>query len=239
MALYYGFFDSVDEDRTYSAADLSSYFTSILTDGVIKESDSSLQVSQASGLSVNVASGRAIVSGKWAYNSDNANVAFDAADLTNPRIDRVVLRMNSNTAYRSIYLAVIKGTAAAEPTAPAIVRSAGIYDISLARVLIAANATAITADNITDEREDTTVCGYAQSKLGVGGVTFLKLTPTEYAAIPTKDSNTLYIVTDGSKGALYIGSVKLSGASIQGVGATLGLLDGITTSAIGTAEEET
>jgi hypothetical protein len=238
MALYFGFFDSVDEDRTYSAADISSYFTSILTDGVIKESDSSLQVQAATGLSVNVASGRAINSGKWAYNSDNANVALDAADLTNPRIDRVVLRMNSNTAFRSIYLAVIKGTAAAEPTAPAVVRTGGIYDLSLAQVYVEANATAINSADISDEREDTTVCGYAQSKLGVGGITISKLTPAEYAAITTKDSNTLYIVTDGSKGALYIGSVKLSGGGVSGVGAPLGLLDGITTSVIGTAEEE-
>lgn len=94
-------------------------------------------------------------------------LALTAADPVRTRIDRVVLRYDA--AARKTSLQVLEGTPdSASPSAPAITRTALVYDLCLAEVTRPAGSTAITAADITDTRADEAVCGVMRD--GVTGI---------------------------------------------------------------------
>lgn len=122
--------------------------------------DTSLVVS-ANGtpnMSVNVAAGWGAIVSSTAnggvyqfYNDATTNLTVTAANASLPRIDRVVVTIND--AYYSgllnnVTFAVIAGTPAASPVAPATPSNS----YSLATIAVAAAATTITSGNITDTR---------------------------------------------------------------------------------------
>lgn len=108
-----------------------------------------LKVTAGTGLQVSVALGQAMVRGHF-YNSTAAELlTVSTANPTNPRIDTVVLRLDPVA--NSIVLAVVAGTAAASPVAPALTQTdAGVYEFPLANVAVAAGAG--TVGTITDRR---------------------------------------------------------------------------------------
>lgn len=147
------------ENTLYTAEEASLWFAP-RTSGV--HASNVLGVTASDGLSVTVAPGIA-----WLKYAEFAGVAYgnteakrlqlDAASTNYPRIDRIVIRYSKSE--NNVYLAVRKGTAGSTPAAPDIVRDSSTYEISLAQVYVAANATSITASNITDERLNNSVCG--------------------------------------------------------------------------------
>ena len=156
MAFKSGFFNALEGDRTYNADDLSEFYYGLISDGVLASPQNSLAVSAGTGMAVVVRSGRAMVQYKYFINTENYELAVQAAG-TDPRIDRVVLRLD--IANREITLQMRTGTAAASPQAPTLTRSESVYELSLAQIYVAPGAVAIVGDNITDERPDVSVCG--------------------------------------------------------------------------------
>lgn len=104
----------------------------------------------SSGMQVKVKTGSAWIEGHY-FNSDAiVTLAVAAADVTNPRIDNVVVRVDWTN--NTIALAVLTGTPAGSPTIPAVTQSASIWEISLANVAVAAGASTVAAGNVTDKR---------------------------------------------------------------------------------------
>lgn len=153
-----GFFNSVDGDRKYSADDLSSFFVKLISDGVFPNPSDNLKVVAKSGLTVTVKEGFGFIKAKYAENTSDYDLTLDAADTDNPRIDRIVLRLS--TTNRNITLNVLKGTPAASPEAPDLTRTSTVYELCLASIAVAANATAIATADITDTRGNSSLCGY-------------------------------------------------------------------------------
>ena len=160
MAVTYGFFDSINGDRTYNADQISEYFLKLISNGVFATPSNSMQVTATTGLNVKVSPGWGFIKCKWVKNDNDLALQLDTADTTFARIDRVVLHLDTNETNRHITIEVKKGTPAATPAPPAVTRLNGVYELSLAQIAVAANATSITQANITDERADTSVCGY-------------------------------------------------------------------------------
>jgi hypothetical protein len=170
------FFKSIAGDRIYTADSFAEYFRSFLTSG-IKNGGTNLEVEQqvAANMSVRINKGIALIQGYYYSNNAYTTLTIATADTVNPRIDRVILRLNINDGTRSIVLAVLTGTPAGSPTAPALETDfvgTGIFELSLAQIAIAAGATTITTANITDERLDETVCGLINSLIQVDTATF-------------------------------------------------------------------
>jgi len=161
MALTYGFFDSVNGDRKYSADDISNYFLKLISNGVFATPSNAMQVQPSSGMTVQVTAGWAFINCKWLNNSAPYLLTCDAADVALRRIDRVVLRLDPSVNARNISMYIKKGTPAASgATPPSLTRTeGGIWELSLAQITIPAGTTEITAAHIEDEREDTSVCG--------------------------------------------------------------------------------
>lgn len=157
----YGFFNSVNGDRLYNADDISNYFLKLISNGVFATPSNSMQVVESSGMNVDVTAGWGFINCKWLKNDAMYNLPIDAADIVLNRIDRVVMRLNADSSLRNMELAIIKGTPAANPTAPALTRvTGGVWELSLASIYVGANVTAITQANITDERPDANLCGW-------------------------------------------------------------------------------
>lgn len=144
------FFDST----AYTEAEWNEFHSWIMkTDGVLADYLNELAVIQNTPAAMNVvvSTGGAWVQGS-AYKSTGAEtMTIEAADPTNPRIDRIILRCSWSA--NSVILAVLKGTAAATPSAPALTQTAATWEILLANVAVAAGATSIVTANITSGRE--------------------------------------------------------------------------------------
>jgi len=78
-----------------------------------------------------------------------------------PRYDRIIARRDNAT--NTVWIGAKEGTPAANPTPPSLTRSGGIYEISLARILIPAGGGVIDR-NIVDERGEPSLCGYISFK---------------------------------------------------------------------------
>lgn len=156
-----GFFNSSDGDRIYDATDFAAYFGSLVSNGVFYASASNLQATPGSGLAVSIAAGGAWINGYRYENTDALNLPLTTANGSNPRIDRVVVRLSKVS--RNIQLAVVTGTPTATPAAPALTRTSDVYELGIADVLIPAAATSIVANNITDTRLNTSLCGLVNS----------------------------------------------------------------------------
>lgn len=158
------FFDSVAGDRIYNTSDISRVLARLVgRDGVVYGYEGELKVSPTSpeGMSVAVAIGAAFVQGRLFEVYDTPEtLTISSADPANPRIDRIVVRLDLSTNQRRAYLAVKTGTPAATPSPPSLQRDSVVYELSLAQVRVEANATSIGVNNITDERANETVCGW-------------------------------------------------------------------------------
>lgn len=133
-----------------------------LSGGVLRTELNKLEVfADTTGMQVKVKSGRAFVQGHY-YESDAQEVlAIGAAHATLARIDRVVLR--ADFTLNTIALAVLAGTAAASPAAPALTQSSAMWEISLAQVAVPATDVTIDAAQVTDDRS------WAVPAQGAGG----------------------------------------------------------------------
>ena len=105
---------------------------------------------------LSVAAGTAILKDGCPYVAESARtVTLTAADPTNPRIDRIVLRLTreGQTAQGKIDLVAIAGTPSGSATAPAVTQTAATWDLALAQVRVEAGVTSIAAvGKVTDER---------------------------------------------------------------------------------------
>ncbi len=111
----------------------------------------------ASGANMNVAiaAGQAVLKDGVPYVLESAaSLTIGAADGSNPRIDRIIMRLTreGQTDQGKIALQVLAGTAAASPSAPSLTQSSSVWDISLAQVLVGTGVAVIAADKVTDER---------------------------------------------------------------------------------------
>ena len=156
-----GFFNSSGGDRVYSATDFAAYFGKLVSNGIFYTTTTNLQVTPGSGMAVNVAAGSAWINGYSYENTDALTINLATASGVNPRIDRVVVRFSA--VERRIYLAVLTGTPAETPTAPALTRSNDTYELGLADILVPKGSVSIPALNITDTRLNTALCGLVNS----------------------------------------------------------------------------
>lgn len=148
MALTFGFYDSVNGDRTYTAKQFSQFFDGILSDGVFESIGDAFTVSAGSGMAVNVGTGRAWLNGKWILNDSVLSVPIDASEPILNRIDTVAFAIDETT--RTVSITVIKGTPASTPVAPDLSNTADHLEYKIADIYIPATATSIVTANITN-----------------------------------------------------------------------------------------
>jgi hypothetical protein len=105
----------------------------------------------ADTLTVNVNTGSAIVNGHFII-SDAVSPITVSAGNPQPRIVVIAIESNENTGVRAGRLIVVQGTPAANPSAPALTTSGGIYQTALYQLLVPANAANLNSATLTDVR---------------------------------------------------------------------------------------
>lgn len=159
-----GFFNAVNGDRTYNAEQMNNPYKRIVSNGVFPKSDGTpsndFKVIADGTLRLQVSAGEGIFDGKWATSDAPYPATIQTPDVSNPRIDSIVFRVDYNN--RQGIIAVAKGTPAAQPTPPALIRNSVYMDYRLANVRVAANATGITQSDVTDTRAGVD-CGFITS----------------------------------------------------------------------------
>src|SRR5699024_3167287 len=157
MRMY--FLDSTeDKKHEYNQNDFARFHNQIIGTGV---SDvDSLTVSAKNNMEIALSTGWIFANGFSLEIENTKTLEHDVAHPDNDRIDRVVVRFDTNPEGLDFYPVIKKGTPAKDPVAPDLTRDNYIYEMSVAQVLIKAGKYYVEDDEITDERNDDDVCGY-------------------------------------------------------------------------------
>lgn len=159
MAITYGFFDSVNGDRKYTAAQIGRYLQGIISSGVYPDSSTALQVVAGTGMQVIVQPGRAMLDYHFMENDSQLALALSPAG-TMDRVDAVVMRLDMNN--RLCEIAVKEGVPAASPVVPTLTRTGTVKEYMLASVHVPKLSSAVSQANITDTRHNSAVCGWVR-----------------------------------------------------------------------------
>lgn len=149
MSLTFGFHDSHNGDRKYSAIQFMSMFDGVITDGIFPTIYEQFMVSAGSGMTVNVASGRAWLKHTWTLNDATLPVTLDESEAILNRIDTIAIRVDRQT--RENKIEIIKGTPSTNPVAPLCMDHTDVTQYPLCNIYIKAGATEITQADITNK----------------------------------------------------------------------------------------
>lgn len=152
-----GFFDAVNYDRTYNANDMNKPYSRVIADGVFATNagtpSSDLQVvSTGNGMQITVQKGQAIVASKWFENLFPIIITVPSNTTLYPRFDSVILQIDNRSSGRVGNVVYRTGTPASNPQYPDINTVTDVIEYAVAYVYVAAGATAINNDAITDLR---------------------------------------------------------------------------------------
>lgn len=142
------------EDRVYDADSMSNWLKKFFTTGVFI---GECNVTANNNMTVTFSGGYANVGGKVKFFEEEI-LTVENAHATYNRIDNVVVERNDTD--RDFHAKVIKGTVSTNPVAPEPERAAGVYQLVVAQIYVAAGAVRITQANLTDTRGITYLCGY-------------------------------------------------------------------------------
>ena len=151
-----GFYDAVDNDRLYSADEMTMPYKRLVADGVYATPEGTpstdMQVMARSGMSVVVKAGNAIVGSKWVENAADIGIVVPGNTDISARIDSVIVQVNKNPSGRTGNIVYRTGTAGTDPQPPDINTESGIVELRLANITVTPGATEITDSIITDCR---------------------------------------------------------------------------------------
>lgn len=157
MAITYGYFNSINGDRTYNADQMSEYFDGLVSNGVYESVGGALQVTAGSGMTVNVASGRGIINCKWVKNDAVLTLDITQAHAVLNRYTAVVMRLD--IVNRLIAITTKDGANASNPVKPTMQNDGTMVELCLAYIYVAATVTSITQANVEDMRASN-LCGW-------------------------------------------------------------------------------
>lgn len=141
-------------DRVAYSKDLADWLSTYFSNGILAKGSKTigdeLKVTHKEGLTISVGPGAVCINGRTGWNEGNHEETLSIGG-SNPRIDRIVAELNIPND-RDIYIKVLEGTPAEEPTAPELIQSDDVYQIPLAQVRV--DAGSATVAEIIDERAD-------------------------------------------------------------------------------------
>ena len=152
-------------DRAVDSAFLRKVFAQYFCDGVFYNPTDALQVVAGTGMQVLVKPGVCHIQGAMGIETEVREFSVPAAEAQ-PRIDTVVARLDLSLEHRSIDLYYVKGTAAAEPQAPALTRNTTIWELGTANIRVEPGMETVGDGIISDTRLDTGRCGTVAQTIG-------------------------------------------------------------------------
>lgn len=151
MAVTFGFYNSVGGDRKYDALQISSIFDGLVTDGVYELYGDAFAPSEDTGvMGVLIGTGRAWFNHTWTLNDAVLALAIADSHATLPRIDAVILEVDSSLSVRQNAIKVLTGTPASVPVEPTLTNNATLHQYPLCWVSVGAAVSSIVTADITN-----------------------------------------------------------------------------------------
>lgn len=152
-----GFFNSVDGDRSYTAEEMNRPYKRIISNGVFATPhgtpSTDLQVlAGGAGMQIIVKKGNGLFADKWFENTADLSITVPSNTGTTPRRDSVIVQVDNRVNARKGSIVYRTGTAGSNPIPPTINDISGVTEYRLANIYIAAGASAIGQETITDLR---------------------------------------------------------------------------------------
>lgn len=131
MSVSSGFFNSLNGDRKYNAAQMSAIFDGLIIDGVFASIGTAFAVKAAGGLTVNVGIGKAWFDHTWTVNDSILPMTAPEAEVLLDRIDAVVLEVNGTESVRENTIKFIKGNPSSAPSRPTLTNEGNVHQYPL------------------------------------------------------------------------------------------------------------
>ena len=131
MSVSSGFFNSLNGDRKYDAAQMSAIFDGLIIDGVFASIGTAFAVKAAGGLTVNVGIGKAWFDHTWTVNDSILPMTAPEAEVLLDRIDAVVLEVNGMESVRENTIKFVKGNPSSAPSRPTLTNEGNVHQYPL------------------------------------------------------------------------------------------------------------
>lgn len=131
MSVSSGFFNSLNGDRKYNAAQMSAIFDGLIIDGVFASIGTAFAVKAAGGLTVNVGIGKAWFDHTWTVNDSILPMTAPEAEVLFDRIDAVVLEVNGMESVRNNTIKFVKGNPSNAPSRPTLTNEGNVHQYPL------------------------------------------------------------------------------------------------------------
>lgn len=131
MSVSSGFFNSLNGDRKYNAAQMSAIFDGLIIDGVFASIGTAFAVKAAGGLTVNVGIGKAWFDHTWTVNDSILLMTAPEAEVLLDRIDAVVLEVNGMESIRENTIKFVKGNPSSAPSRPTLTNEGNVHQYPL------------------------------------------------------------------------------------------------------------
>ncbi len=131
MSVSSGFFNSLNGDRKYNAAQMSAIFDGLIIDGVFASIGTAFAVKAAGGLTVNVGIGKAWFDHTWTVNDSILPMTAPEAEVLLDRIDAVVLEANGMESVRNNTIKFVKGNPSSAPSRPTLTNEGNVHQYPL------------------------------------------------------------------------------------------------------------
>lgn len=131
MSVSSGFFNSLNGDRKYNAAQMSAIFDGLIIDGVFASIGTAFAVKAAGGLTVNVGVGKAWFDHTWTVNDSILPMTAPEAEVLLDRIDAVVLEVNGMESVRENTIKFVRGTPSSAPSRPTLTNEGNVHQYPL------------------------------------------------------------------------------------------------------------
>lgn len=131
MSVSSGFFNSLNGDRKYNAAQMSAIFDGLIIDGVFASIGTAFAVKAAGGITVNVGIGKAWFDHTWTVNDSILPMTAPEAEVLLDRIDAVVLEVNGMESVRNNTIKFVKGNPSSAPSRPTLTNEGNVHQYPL------------------------------------------------------------------------------------------------------------
>lgn len=131
MSVSSGFFNSLNGDRKYNAAQMSAIFDGLIIDGVFASIGTAFAVKATGGLTVNVGVGKAWFDHTWTVNDSILPMTAPEAEVLLDRIDAVVLEVNGMESVRNNTIKFVKGNPSSAPSRPTLTNEGNVHQYPL------------------------------------------------------------------------------------------------------------
>lgn len=229
MTVKYGFYDSLNGDRLYTADDINTFLEGVFSDGVFEFVGNGLAVENVPGtMNILVKDGRAYFNKVWIRNTSTLTLPLEPSNLINPRIDIVILEFDSSITVRENSIKILTGIPSFTPVPPVLANTSTLHQYALAHIYVAAGVSEINSVDITN-KIGTINTPYAKSlisepytgpvttatndfQVGNGSGSWIKKTLSETVGILRTILDTIYssIIHDHSANDITTGTLDYS-----------------------------